>query len=49
MAGGKGTRLEPITNVIPKAFVPIGERPIIEEIIHRVDFAFRKIQTISIG
>ncbi len=35
MAGGQGTRLRPITNVIPKALVPIGERPLIDEIIHR--------------
>jgi len=33
MAGGKGSRLKPITNIIPKPLVPIGERPIIEIII----------------
>ncbi len=33
MAGGKGTRLKPITNVIPKPLVPIGEKPIMETII----------------
>lgn len=33
MAGGKGTRLKPITNVIPKPLVPIGEKPIMEVII----------------
>lgn len=30
MAGGKGTRLKPITNIIPKALVPIDEKPIVE-------------------
>lgn len=30
MAGGQGTRLKPLTNIIPKPLVPIGERPIIE-------------------
>ena len=35
MAGGKGTRLKPLTNVIPKALVPVGEKPIIEKIIDR--------------
>lgn len=32
MAGGQGTRLKPITNVIPKPLVPIGERPIMQVI-----------------
>ena len=35
MAGGKGTRLKPITNIIPKALMPIGEKPIIEIIIDK--------------
>lgn len=35
MAGGKGTRLKPLTNVIPKPLIPIGENTIIEEIINR--------------
>ena len=33
MAGGRGSRLKPITNIIPKPLVPVGERPIIEIII----------------
>jgi len=33
MAGGRGSRLKPLTNIIPKALVPVGERPIIEIII----------------
>ncbi|MCU7521150.1 MAG: NTP transferase domain-containing protein [Ignavibacteria bacterium] len=33
MAGGIGSRLKPITNIIPKALVPIGDKPIIERII----------------
>ena len=33
MAGGKGTRLRPLTNVIPKPLVPAGDRPILEHII----------------
>ena len=35
MAGGKGTRLEPFTKILPKALVPIHEKPIIEHIIER--------------
>ena len=33
MAGGKGTRMEPFTKILPKPLVPIGEKPIIEHII----------------
>ncbi|MBL51827.1 MAG: nucleotidyltransferase [Candidatus Marinimicrobia bacterium] len=35
MAGGKGSRLEPFTNVLPKPLVPIHEKPIIEHIIEK--------------
>ncbi len=35
MAGGKGTRLEPFTTVLPKPLVPIHDKPIIEHIIYR--------------
>jgi dTDP-glucose pyrophosphorylase len=33
MAGGRGSRLKPITNVIPKPLVPFGDKTIIELII----------------
>lgn len=32
MAGGKGTRLQPFTNVLPKPLIPIGEKTITERI-----------------
>lgn len=35
MAGGKGTRLLPLTNVLPKPLIPISEKTIIEEIMCR--------------
>jgi len=35
MAGGRGTRMEPFTKVLPKPLVPIHEKPIIEYIIER--------------
>lgn len=34
-AGGKGTRLDPYTRVLPKPLIPIGDRPIIEHIMER--------------
>lgn len=36
MAGGRGKRLHPITESIPKALVPVGDRPILEHIIERL-------------
>ncbi len=38
MAGGKGTRLNPYTNVLPKPLIPIGSETILERIID----SFRK-------
>ncbi len=35
MTGGKGTRLEPFTKVLPKPLVPIHEKPVIEHILER--------------
>lgn len=35
MAGGSGTRLKPLTNVLPKPLIPIGEKTVIEEIFER--------------
>jgi NDP-sugar pyrophosphorylase family protein len=35
MAGGKGTRLDPFTRILPKPLVPIEDRPVIELIIDR--------------
>lgn len=33
MAGGQGSRLKPITNIIPKPLIPLGDKPIMEWII----------------
>lgn len=35
MAGGYGSRLKPLTNVLPKPLIPIGEKTMLEEIFER--------------
>ena len=35
MAGGAGTRLKPLTNVLPKALIPLRDKTMIEEIMDR--------------
>ncbi|MBO7617442.1 MAG: nucleotidyltransferase family protein [Bacteroidales bacterium] len=37
MAGGKGSRLKPLTNVIPKPLVPIGDKTILETILDQFE------------
>ena len=37
MAGGKGTRLKPITNVIPKPLIPVGDKTILEVIMDQFE------------
>lgn len=37
MAGGKGTRLHPYTNILPKPLIPIGEKTITEHIMDRFE------------
>lgn len=37
MAGGKGTRLKPLTNVLPKPLIPVGDKTIIEEIMDQFE------------
>lgn len=37
LAGGLGTRLRPYTTIIPKPLVPIGDRPVLEHILRRLN------------
>ena len=37
MAGGKGTRLKPLTNILPKPLVPIGDKTILEVIMDQFE------------
>jgi len=49
MAGGKGTRLDPFTKVLPKPLIPINGRPIIEIIMEKfANFGVKEFY-ISIG
>jgi len=43
MAGGKGTRMKPFTNVLPKPLIPIGNKTVTEYIIDKFrKFGFKK-------
>ncbi|MBD3426546.1 MAG: CBS domain-containing protein [Candidatus Omnitrophica bacterium] len=35
MVGGKGKRLDPVTRILPKALIPIGDKPVVEMIIDK--------------
>ena len=49
LAGGKGTRLAPLTEVIPKPLVPIDGKPILEIVIRQLaHYGFRRI-TLAVG
>lgn len=37
MAGGKGSRLKPLTNVVPKPLIPVGDKTILEEILDQFE------------
>jgi len=39
LAGGKGTRLAPYTNVLPKPLMPIGDMPILEVLLRQMKSA----------
>lgn len=49
MAGGRGHRLEPLTNVIPKPLIPVSDKTIIEEIIERFAEAGCRDFTLSVN
>jgi NDP-sugar pyrophosphorylase family protein len=49
LAGGRGVRLRPLTYTIPKPLLPIGEKPILEEIIERLKAHGLDDITIAVG
>ena len=49
MAGGRGSRLKPYTTVLPKPLMPIGDRPILDVLLHQLVSAGVDGVTISVG
>ncbi len=49
LAGGKGTRLRPLTAVFPKPLVPLGDKPVIEILLRRLAASGLKDVTICMG
>jgi len=49
LAGGKGTRLRPYTNVLPKPLMPVGDMPILEVIIKQLKFFGTDRVIIAVG
>jgi dTDP-glucose pyrophosphorylase len=44
MAGGKGERMRPLTQMVPKPMLPVGDRPLLERIVaHLVSHGIRRI------
>lgn len=49
LAGGKGSRLSPYTTVLPKPLLPVGDRAILDVVVHQLrDFGFKDI-TLAVG
>ena len=49
LAGGKGSRLGPYTTVLPKPLLPVGERAILDVVVHQLrDCGFTDI-TLAVG
>jgi len=49
MAGGKGTRMKPFTNILPKPLIPIGEQSILEVIMDKYNLFFNSNFHISVN
>ncbi len=49
MAGGRGARLQPYTNVIPKPLMPVGDYPILEILLRQLRRAGVTDVTLAVG
>lgn len=46
-AGGKGTRLEPFTKILPKPLIPVGDTPVLEHIMQQfIKYGCKEFHTI---
>jgi NDP-mannose synthase len=49
LAGGKGSRLGPYTTVLPKPLLPIGDKAILDVVVHQLhDYDFKEL-TLAVG
>ncbi len=49
LAGGKGTRLAPYTNILPKPLLPLGDMPILEILLSQMKQAGVKDVILTVG
>ena len=49
MAGGKGTRMKPFTNIFPKPLIPIGNKSMLEVIMDEYNIYFQSTFLISVN
>lgn len=49
MAGGKGTRMKPFTNILPKPLIPIDNKSMLEVIMDEYNIYFQSIFLISVN
>jgi NDP-sugar pyrophosphorylase family protein len=49
LAGGKGTRLQPYTTILPKPLIPIGDMPVMEILIRQLAASGFTDVTLSVG
>ena len=43
LAGGRGTRLAPYTTILPKPLMPVGDKPILDIVIHQLRYYLDEI------
>ncbi|TDE51305.1 sugar phosphate nucleotidyltransferase [Flavobacterium sp. GT3P67] len=49
MAGGKGTRMKPFTNILPKPLIPVGDKSMLEVIMDEYNLHFQSKFHISVN